>query len=48
MAKIKLVVTPSLLSIERAITPTERRRILDAADLLVEMGGRSKDRHRHC
>ncbi len=47
MAKIKLVATTSLLSVDRAITSTERRRLLDAADLLVEIGGRSKDRHRH-
>ena len=47
MAKIKLAATTSLLSIDRAITPTERRRLLDSADLLRETGGRSKDRHRH-
>jgi len=47
MEKIKLVAAPSLLSIERAITSTERRRLLDAADLLVETGGRSRDRHRY-
>ncbi len=47
MAKIKLAATTSLLSIDRAITPTERRRLLDSADLLREVGGRSKDRHRH-
>ena len=47
MAKIKLVATTSLLSIDRVITPTERRRLLDAADILIEIGGRSKDRHRH-
>lgn len=46
MDKIKSVPTASLLSIERAITPTERRRILDAADLLIKTGGRSKDRKR--
>ncbi len=47
MEKIKLLPTASLLSIDRAITPSERRRILDAADMLVEIGGRSCDRHRH-
>jgi integrase len=35
------------LEVERAITPAERRRILDAADSLRVMGGRSKDRHRY-
>lgn len=47
MEKIKLLPTASLLSIDRAITGSERRRILDAADLLVEIGGRSRDRHRY-
>ena len=46
MAKIKAFRTASLLDIERATTETERRRILDAADMLLEIGGRSKDRHR--
>jgi site-specific recombinase XerD len=35
------------LAIERALTASERRQLLDAADLLVEIGGRSTDRHRH-
>ncbi|MFP6764913.1 MAG: hypothetical protein VB858_14905, partial [Planctomycetaceae bacterium] len=34
------------LEIERAISPAERRRILDATDTLPIVGGRSKDRHR--
>lgn len=46
MEKIRAVTAASLLSIERALTPTERRRILDAADLLPKTGGRSKDRSR--
>lgn len=46
MEKIRAVAAASLLSIERALTPTERRRILDAADLLPKTGGRSKDRNR--
>lgn len=46
MEKIKTVPTASLLSIDRAITNQERRRILDAADLLLEIGGISKDRKR--
>lgn len=47
MRKIKLLSTESLLNIEKAITPTERRRILDACDLLLETGGLSKDRNRY-
>jgi len=47
MDKIKGSPAASLLSIERALTPTERRRILDAADLLLETGGLSKDRNRY-
>jgi len=46
MEKIRAIAAASLLSIERALTPTERRRILDAADLLLKTGGRSKDRSR--
>lgn len=46
MEKVRTVAAASLLSIERALTPTERRRILDAADLLPKTGGRSKDRSR--
>ncbi len=46
MEKIRALPATSLLSIERALTPTERRRILDAADLLLKNGGRSKDRSR--
>jgi integrase len=33
--------------VERALTPAERRRLLDAADLLLTVGGRSKDRKRY-
>jgi integrase len=47
MTKVKTVSAASLLSIEKAITPAERRRLLDAADLLVEVGGRSQDRNRY-
>jgi hypothetical protein len=32
--------------VERALTPAERWRLLDAADLLLTMGERSKDRKR--
>ncbi len=35
------------LEIERAITPAERRKTPDAADILVEIGGRSRDRARY-
>ena len=47
MAKLKTVSMGSGLEIERALTPSERRRLLDAADLLPSVGGRSKDRSRH-
>jgi integrase len=46
MAKLKLMPVGSGLEVERAITPAERRRILDAADSLPLVGGRSKDRNR--
>lgn len=47
MEKVKSIKAASLLSIERAISPAERRRLLDAADLLVKVGGISRDRRRH-
>lgn len=46
MEKIKLAALGTGLEIERALTESERRKVLDAADLLVEIGGRSKDRSR--
>jgi integrase len=46
MHKIKLMPVGSGLEVERAISPAERRRILDAADSLPHVGGRSKDRNR--
>jgi hypothetical protein len=46
MTKMKLMPIGNSLAIERAISPTKRRRILDAADTLPIVGGRSKDRHR--
>lgn len=46
-AKLKSIATTSLLEIERALTKSERRKLLDSADILVEIGGRSKDRHRY-
>jgi integrase len=47
MARIKLPAVGSGLQVERALTPMERRRVLDAADLLLTIGGRSKDRKRY-
>ncbi len=47
MAKIKLVATTSLLSVDRAITSTERRRLLDAADSWWRLVAAPKDRHLH-
>jgi integrase len=46
MEKIKAFLIGNLLEIERAITPPERRKILDAADYLIISGGHSKDRTR--
>lgn len=45
--KLKLIPLGSSLEIERAITKGERRRILDAADMLLVTGGRSRDRRRN-
>jgi site-specific recombinase XerD len=47
MAKITLVSVGTNLEIERALLPSERRKMLDAADLLLQVGGRSKDRNRY-
>ena len=47
MAKIKLPAIGSSLQSERALTPPERWRLLDAADQLRLTGGRSKDRKRY-
>lgn len=47
MAKITLLKVGTGLEIERAISPSERRKLLDAADLLLVAGGLSKDRHRY-
>lgn len=46
MEKIRQQVTSNGLEIERAITPQERNRILDAADELPITGGLSQDRSR--
>ncbi len=45
MAKLKLMPFGTGLEVERAITPAERRRILDAADSLPLVGGRSRYRN---
>lgn len=47
MLKIRAVPVANSLEIERALTPGERRQILDAADYLTENGGRSKSRQRY-
>ncbi|MBN2400904.1 MAG: site-specific integrase [Spirochaetes bacterium] len=47
MEKIKLIPTASLLSVERALTQQERRRLLDSADILIQTGGKSRDRNRY-
>ena len=45
--KIPLIPTGNSLEIERAISKQERRRMLDAADMLLITGGRSRDRRRN-
>jgi len=47
MAAIKLPALGTGLEVDRALTAAERRRLLDAADLLLAIGGRSKDRKRY-
>ncbi len=47
MTKIKMPGIGTGLEIERALTPAERRKVLDAADLLLVAGGLSKDRKRY-
>ncbi|NTW87664.1 MAG: tyrosine-type recombinase/integrase [Desulfobulbaceae bacterium] len=47
MEKIKMLSVGNQLEIERALTKQERNRILDAADQLLLVGGRSRDRHRN-
>jgi integrase len=44
LANLATLTTPSVLALERALTLAEQRQLLDAADLLVEIGGRSRDR----
>lgn len=47
MEKIRLQPLGTGLEVEKALTVSERRKILDAADLLMEIGGRSRDRGRY-
>jgi site-specific recombinase XerD len=47
MDKISLQPLGTGLEVERALTASERRKVLDAADLLPQIGGRSKDRNRY-
>jgi len=42
--KLKAVLPGTGLEIERAITPAQRRKLLDAADYLPVVGGRSRNR----
>jgi len=46
LSKVKKIPVSNQLEIERAITKQERNRILDSADQLVFVGGRSRDRQR--
>src|SRR5262249_53316249 len=47
MAKIQSLPVGNSLEIERALTAQERRKMLDAADLLLRIGGESRDRNRY-
>ena len=47
MAAIKLPALGTGLEVDRALSTAERRRLLDATDLLLTIGGRSKDRKRY-
>lgn len=47
MAKVRAIPTASRLDVDRAISEQERRRILDAADMLLTTGATSKDRNRY-
>jgi site-specific recombinase XerD len=47
MTKVATTIPGTGLEIERALTSSERRRLLDAADMLPVTGGRSKDRGRY-
>jgi integrase len=47
MRKVKALSIGNRLEIERALTEQERRKMLNAADLLLVSAGRSKDRNRY-
>ena len=47
MIKLSSLPVGSGMEIERAVTVAERRKLLDAADLLLRVGGESKDRKRY-
>lgn len=47
MARIKRPAVDSTRQVEQALTPAERRRLLDAADLLLTIGECCKDRKRY-
>nr|MBS0022195.1 hypothetical protein [Gammaproteobacteria bacterium] len=47
MTKIRSLGESGHLELERALTEDERRRLLDAADCLPVIGGRSRDRRRN-
>ena len=47
MKEIRLMPVGASLDVERALSPAERRRMLDAADCLPSTGSRSKDRKRN-
>lgn len=47
MEKVKTLAMGSYLDIERALTTQERRNLLDTADCLPMLGGKSKDRNRN-
>jgi integrase len=47
MAKIKALPLTNSLEVERALSAGERRRLLDAADLLPVAGGLSRNRRKH-
>jgi len=47
LKKLAALTVPTVLAIEQALTPAEERRLLDAADWLLEAGGRSRDRRAH-
>jgi len=47
MSKLQSISVGNSLDIERALSAQERRKMLDAADLLLRIGGESKDRNRN-